>query len=132
MMINWKGFVWKRSWPNFMVLSFHSPGGTKVNQEKPQVRIASRRSRDLDPVHPDYEAGVLTTRPHRSVCCVFFAQSVLSEHINGKLHLSVHVNVTSPQYSQHAYNEKYGVTFMQYLSDCEYSYGLQSVRGNIT
>jgi hypothetical protein len=54
MMINCKGFGRKRSWPNCMVLSLHSPGGTKVNQEKPQVRIASRRGRDLDPVHPDY------------------------------------------------------------------------------
>jgi hypothetical protein len=33
MMINWKGFVWKRSWPNFKVLSGHSPGGTEENHE---------------------------------------------------------------------------------------------------
>jgi hypothetical protein len=36
MMINWKGFGGKRSWPNFKVLSWHFPRGTEENQEKPQ------------------------------------------------------------------------------------------------
>jgi hypothetical protein len=36
MMINWKGFGRKRTWPNFKVLSQHSPGGTKENHKKPQ------------------------------------------------------------------------------------------------
>jgi hypothetical protein len=29
-----KGFGRKRSWPNYKVLSGHSPGGTEENQEK--------------------------------------------------------------------------------------------------
>jgi hypothetical protein len=40
MMTNWKGFGRKRSWPNFKVLSRHSPGGTEKNHEKTQVSIA--------------------------------------------------------------------------------------------
>jgi hypothetical protein len=28
MIMNWKGFGRKQSWPNFNVLSWHSPGGT--------------------------------------------------------------------------------------------------------
>jgi hypothetical protein len=35
-MINWKGFVNKRPWPNFKIQSVHSPGGTEENYEKPQ------------------------------------------------------------------------------------------------
>jgi hypothetical protein len=35
-MMNWKGFGRKQSWPNFKALSWHSPGGTKKNYEKPQ------------------------------------------------------------------------------------------------
>jgi hypothetical protein len=34
--MNWKGFVMKRSWPNFKVLPRHLPGGTGENQENPQ------------------------------------------------------------------------------------------------
>jgi hypothetical protein len=34
MMMNWKGFGRRRSWPNFNVLSRHSPGGTEKNYEK--------------------------------------------------------------------------------------------------
>jgi hypothetical protein len=36
MMVNWKGFGRKRSWPNFKILSQHLPGGTEENYEKPQ------------------------------------------------------------------------------------------------
>jgi hypothetical protein len=32
-MMNWIGFGRKPSWPNFKVLSRHSPGGTEVNHE---------------------------------------------------------------------------------------------------
>jgi hypothetical protein len=31
--MNWKGFCKKRSWNNFKVLSWHSPGGTEKNHE---------------------------------------------------------------------------------------------------
>jgi hypothetical protein len=36
---------------------------------KKWVRLAGRRSRKCNPVPPEYEAGVLTTRPLRSVFC---------------------------------------------------------------
>jgi hypothetical protein len=35
-MMNWKGFGRKQLWSNFKVLSWHSPGGTEKNHEKPQ------------------------------------------------------------------------------------------------
>jgi hypothetical protein len=35
-MMNWKGFGRKRSWPNFKVLSRHSPGRTEENHENNQ------------------------------------------------------------------------------------------------
>jgi hypothetical protein len=34
MMMNWKGFDRKQSWPNFKEVSQNSPGGTEENQEK--------------------------------------------------------------------------------------------------
>jgi hypothetical protein len=36
MMMNWKGFGRKWPWPNFKVLSWHSPGETEENHEKHQ------------------------------------------------------------------------------------------------
>jgi len=61
MIINWKGFGRKRSWPNFKVLSWHSPGETeqtmkKINQDSQSLGLR------LNPVPSEYEAGVLTTR----------------------------------------------------------------------
>jgi hypothetical protein len=51
MMMNWKGFGSKRSWPNFKVLSWNSPGGTVEYHEKTQsgkpVAGAENRTRDL-------------------------------------------------------------------------------------
>jgi hypothetical protein len=35
MMMNWKGFGRKWSWPNFKVLSQRLPGGTEGNHGKP-------------------------------------------------------------------------------------------------
>jgi hypothetical protein len=50
-MMNWKGFGRKWSWPNFTVLSRHSPAGTEKNHEKPQsgwpVAGVENRTRDL-------------------------------------------------------------------------------------
>jgi hypothetical protein len=37
MMMNWKGFGRKSSWPNFKVLSWQLPGGMEENHEKPQA-----------------------------------------------------------------------------------------------
>jgi hypothetical protein len=37
MVMNWKGFGRKRSWPNFKVLSWYSPEGTEKNHDKPQT-----------------------------------------------------------------------------------------------
>jgi hypothetical protein len=62
--VNWKRCGSQRSWPDFKVLSRHSPGRTKENHE--ELRTAGRRGRDLNPEHPVYE-GVLTTQSQRSV-----------------------------------------------------------------
>jgi hypothetical protein len=59
-MVNWKGCGRKRSWPNFKILSRHSPGRTEENHKT--IRIAGRWGRDLKPEPAEYEAGVLTTQ----------------------------------------------------------------------
>jgi hypothetical protein len=48
-----------------MVLSRQSPWGTEENHENPQDSRSP--GRDFNPGPPDYEAGVLTNRPRRSV-----------------------------------------------------------------
>jgi hypothetical protein len=60
MMMNLKVFGRKRPWPDFKVQSRHSPGGTEENH--------GHRDRKSNPAPPEYEVGVLTTRPRRSVC----------------------------------------------------------------
>jgi hypothetical protein len=42
MMMDWKRFGRKRPWPDFKVLSLHSPGGTEGNLET-LIRIAGYR-----------------------------------------------------------------------------------------
>jgi hypothetical protein len=58
MMMNWKEFGRKRSWPNLKVLSRHSPGKTEVNHEKPQsgypVSGAENLTRDLPNTKQEY------------------------------------------------------------------------------
>lgn len=58
----------ERSWFNFKVglRSQNSPEGIKKNTENLSQDSRSLR-RDLKPGHPEYERGVLTTRPKRSV-----------------------------------------------------------------
>jgi hypothetical protein len=57
--MNRKGFGRKRPWPNFKVLSWHSPGCTEETT-KTSIRIAGGRGRKSNPGPPEYEAGVLT------------------------------------------------------------------------
>jgi len=61
MMMNWKVFGRKRSWP---ILRYY-PGirleGLRKTT-KTSIRIAGRRGRDSNPGPPEYEAGVLTTK----------------------------------------------------------------------
>jgi hypothetical protein len=66
MMMNSKRFGSKLSWPNFKGLSRNSLGGTEENH-KTSIRRAGRRDRVLNLGPPEYEAGVLTTRPRRLV-----------------------------------------------------------------
>jgi hypothetical protein len=66
-MMNWKVFCRKRSWPNFKVLSRHSPGELRKTA-KTSIRIAGCLSLDSKPGPTDYEAEVLTTRPRRLIC----------------------------------------------------------------
>jgi hypothetical protein len=65
-MMSLKGFGRKLSWHNFKALSLHSPGGTEENYKK-----LTQDSRDLNPGPPEYETGMLTTLPRRSMagCC---------------------------------------------------------------
>jgi hypothetical protein len=61
-MLNWKEVIRKRSWPNFKILSWQSPGGLRKNTEN--VSQDSRSAgRDLNQGPPEYEAGMLTTQP---------------------------------------------------------------------
>jgi hypothetical protein len=69
----------KQSWPNFKVLSRYMPRteGTTKNFN-PDSRSPGQ---DLKPGSPKYEAGVLTTRPQRSVLPV-----EVGEYYRGFLH----------------------------------------------
>jgi hypothetical protein len=67
MMMNYKGFGRKRSWPNFKELSRHSPGGTEEKIREISISLAGRLDRYMNPGPPEYEAGVLTTRTRRAV-----------------------------------------------------------------
>jgi hypothetical protein len=62
MMMNWKEFGRKRPWPNFKLLSWHSPRRTEENHENLNQDIQSP-GRDMNPGPSEYEAVVLTTRP---------------------------------------------------------------------
>jgi hypothetical protein len=65
-MMNWKGFRRKRSWLNFMYYP-----GINIEELRNTTENLSQDSRfpclDLNPVPPNCEAGVLTTRPRCSV-----------------------------------------------------------------
>jgi hypothetical protein len=63
MMKNWIGFGMNWSWPNFKVLSWHSPEGTQENHERTSIGIADRRGREQDPGPLTYEVGVSNARP---------------------------------------------------------------------
>jgi hypothetical protein len=66
MMMNWKGFVRNRLWPNFKGLSRYSSGRTDENHENLNQDSQSP-GRDFNPAPAEYEAGVLTSGPRRSV-----------------------------------------------------------------
>jgi hypothetical protein len=63
--MNWKGFGKSRRSLIYCTFFWNLPGGTEANHEKSQ----SSRSpgRDLNRRPDEYEAGVLTTQPRRSV-----------------------------------------------------------------
>jgi hypothetical protein len=84
MMINWKLFGRKRWWHNFKVLSRHSHGVTEEKHETSQSGqpVAGQES-NTEP--PEYEAGVLTTRPLRSVRPLVGLQSM--QCVDSLLHL---------------------------------------------
>jgi hypothetical protein len=70
-MMNWRGCRRKWSWSNFNELSQHFPGGTEENHEN-LCQDSRSLTRDLNLGRSEYEAGVLTTRPHatsRRLCC---------------------------------------------------------------
>jgi hypothetical protein len=55
----------KLSWPNFKVPYWHSSEGTEKNHEA--ISMAGRQGRDCNPGPPEYETGMLTTCPPRSL-----------------------------------------------------------------
>jgi hypothetical protein len=65
-MTNWKACGRKRSCPNFNVLSWHFLKGLRKTT-KTLSQDSRSPSLDLTPWPPECEAGVLTTRPQRSV-----------------------------------------------------------------
>jgi hypothetical protein len=71
-MINW---MWKWSWPYFKVLSLHLSGGTEETVENLSQDCRSP-GRDLNQEPPEYEAGVLSTRPR---CSVLFRAEVQAQ-----------------------------------------------------
>jgi hypothetical protein len=66
-MKNWKGRVRKWSWPNLRQ-SRHLHESTEKNNEN--IQDSRSPGLDLKPEPPEYEAGVLTTRPRRSVMSI--------------------------------------------------------------
>jgi hypothetical protein len=64
--VNWKGLGRKRSWTNLRYYPGISLEGLRKTTNKPP--LGSRSSgRDLNTGPPEYDAGMLTTRPRRSV-----------------------------------------------------------------
>jgi hypothetical protein len=61
-MMIWKGFGRKRSWYHFQVLSQNSTVGLKKTTKNLNQNSRSPR-RDINQAPPEYEAGMLTTRP---------------------------------------------------------------------
>jgi hypothetical protein len=66
-MIHWREFGRKRLWPNFN-FSIRLEVLGKITKDFSQYSRSP--GRDLKRGLPEYEAGVLTTRPRRSVNCV--------------------------------------------------------------
>jgi hypothetical protein len=74
--MRWKGCGRKQSRSNFKVLSRHLPGGLRktTNNFSQDSRSPGR---NFNPGPPGREAGVLTTRPRRSVCsCVIWGWTI--------------------------------------------------------
>jgi hypothetical protein len=64
--MNWKGLDRRRSWPNCSY--YHCILLERLKKpRKTSIRIVGVRGRDLNTGYARYEAGVLTTRPRRSV-----------------------------------------------------------------
>jgi hypothetical protein len=57
----------KRPWSNLKALSRKLPGGAEENHEKSLRTAGLRAEMCTNPGPPEHEAGVLTTRPRRSV-----------------------------------------------------------------
>jgi hypothetical protein len=75
--MNLKGCVSKRMWSNFNVLSRTVVGETEENHDiiSQDIRCSGR---DMKPGPPEYEAGMLTTRPQRSFRKVGYSDVVLT------------------------------------------------------
>jgi hypothetical protein len=80
-MMNCKGFGRKWVWPNFMVLSRHSPGGTEEGHET--YHNSQSLGWGLSLGVSKYEAGVLTTGPWHLVTYLvrFYRISTYTEHM---------------------------------------------------
>jgi hypothetical protein len=89
-MMNWKGFGRTRSWPNWRFYScIHQEGLTKHRK----ISLENDRlwGQDLNPRLPECEAGVLTTRPLRSVLLMKHSLgATVSEEHTHCFHLHLH------------------------------------------
>jgi hypothetical protein len=70
MMMNWKGFGRKQTWPNLKVLSQHFSGETEQNIRKTSARTVCSLGRDLSQGFRKYEAGVLNTQARRCITVI--------------------------------------------------------------
>jgi hypothetical protein len=82
-MMNWKGCGRKRQWPNLgYYLSIYREGPKKTMRNLGQDN--GFPGRDLNPGPPEYEAGVLTTRPRCSVNATMKIENI-AKHRREKL-----------------------------------------------
>jgi hypothetical protein len=79
--MSWKGFGRKWSRPNCRYYTGIRLEGLRKNHEKLSQDSRSP-GRDLNPEPPEYEAGVLTTQPRRSV----YDKQILADQRNETWH----------------------------------------------
>jgi hypothetical protein len=78
--MNWNGYVRKRLWPNLKYYPYIFLEGVRKTTKNPKQDSQSL-GRDLNPGPPEYEEGGKTTRPRRSVVCLFHLRNSHDCHV---------------------------------------------------